>query len=351
MINSIKIQNFQSHKDTRLELDPGLNAIVGPSDCGKSVVFRALNWVINNRPSGNEFHSWWDGDPLVRIGIGKENITRSRNKSENLYTRGNQTFKAFGTNVPDEIQKALNISDINFQFQLDDPFLFGQTPGNIARKLNEVVDLAIIDKALFAINQRYRKESGDLANSQDKQKELSAELKEYDWLPKAEGCLVKLEAQSNQLGALKVNRGSLKTLIDEVEIIEESLKKEEETGALWFETQVNDLIKLDKEIDLNIKMSNDLEDLVEEIETLKKDIKNKSKFTKAEPEINKSIKLSTKIKKANCQSRLLDDLISDTSSLESRIKNKLKLLFNLTKEFLKAFPEECPLCGHYRGSN
>jgi len=345
MINSIKIQNFQSHKDTRLELDPGLNAIVGPSDCGKSVVFRALNWVINNRPSGNEFHSWWGSDPLVRIGIGKENITRSRNKSKNLYILGRQAFEAFGSNVPDEISKVLNISDINFQFQLDDPFLFGQTPGNIARKLNEVVDLAIIDKALFAINQRYRKESSDLANSQDRQKVLSIELKEYDWLPKADGCLVKLEAQSNQLGALKVNRQSLEILIDEVKTIEENLKKEEETGALWFEAQVNDLIKLDKKIEINVNGFNDLSDLIQDTEKIEKQIGHIKTILKADPEINKAIKLENQIANMDSKRIILKIYLDQIQDLGKKIQAIEKEQLDLENNFHKLMPEACPLCG------
>ena len=44
MINSIKIQNFQSHKNTTIKLKPGVNIITGSSDCGKSVDIRALKW-------------------------------------------------------------------------------------------------------------------------------------------------------------------------------------------------------------------------------------------------------------------------------------------------------------------
>ena len=194
MINSIKIQNFQSHTNTNLQLVPGVNAIVGPSDCGKSVVFRALNWLINNRPGGNEFHSWTGGDPSVKLCLDPElNVTRCRRANENIYALNDSEFKAFGTTVPEPIKNTLNVSDINFQFQLDDPFMFGETPGNIARKLNEVVDLAIIDKALFNINQRYRQEVNQLKNAEDKKTKLVDELEEYSWLPEAEESLTELE--------------------------------------------------------------------------------------------------------------------------------------------------------------
>jgi len=47
MINSLTIQNFQSHKNTTLEFDNGINIIIGQSDSGKTAIIRALNWVIN----------------------------------------------------------------------------------------------------------------------------------------------------------------------------------------------------------------------------------------------------------------------------------------------------------------
>ena len=55
MIKSIDIENFQSHKKTRIDFDPGVNVIIGRSDSGKTSILRALNWVINNKPSGEAF--------------------------------------------------------------------------------------------------------------------------------------------------------------------------------------------------------------------------------------------------------------------------------------------------------
>ena len=54
MIKSIQIKNIQSHKDTSLEFSPGINAIVGSSNNGKSAVLRALYWARYNRPLGTD---------------------------------------------------------------------------------------------------------------------------------------------------------------------------------------------------------------------------------------------------------------------------------------------------------
>ena len=52
MIRKLNIQNIQSHKNTELEFSPGINAIVGSSNNGKSAILRALYWVRYNRPLG-----------------------------------------------------------------------------------------------------------------------------------------------------------------------------------------------------------------------------------------------------------------------------------------------------------
>ena len=55
MIDKIKIQNYQSHENTELELSPGINVIIGETDRGKTSILRALNWMFSNRPLGEGF--------------------------------------------------------------------------------------------------------------------------------------------------------------------------------------------------------------------------------------------------------------------------------------------------------
>ena len=54
-LKQITLKNFQSHKDSTIQLDRGLNAIIGPSDSGKSAIIRAIKWVLYNEPSGDFF--------------------------------------------------------------------------------------------------------------------------------------------------------------------------------------------------------------------------------------------------------------------------------------------------------
>ena len=344
MIKSLQIQNFQSHKNTLMELNPGVTAIVGPSDCGKSAVFRALNWLINNRPGGQEFHSWAGGDPSVSINLDDATITRSRRANENIYTLNDAEFKAFGTTVPEPIQDALNISDINFQFQLDDPFMFGETPGNIARKLNEVVDLAVIDKALFNINQRYRQEVNQLKNAEDKKKLLSDELEEYSWLSDAENHLIKLEQLDETIIDNKQQGVGLSILIKEIGHIELEIDQVS-TGPIKAEDEIKKLIDLDNQIDKNFEDSKILDDLINEIDGLKKDIDQSKSCLQFESAVQEANDLNRSLGMRWVDRNNFMRFLNDIKNVQDELDYKKERLGIIEEEFNEIMPSECPLCG------
>ena len=344
MITSINIEHFQSHISTSLKLDPGVNAIVGPSDCGKSAVFRALNWLINNRPGGQEFHSWDGGDPSVTLNLDNVTIARSRRANENIYTLGDQEFKAFGTTVPEPIQKALNISDINFQFQLDDPFLFGDTPGSIARKLNEVVDLAIIDKALFNINRRYRQETNQLTNAEVKKAELKDELDDYSWLADADEALEELEKLDRHIVGNKQKALALEIIIKEIGHIEIELDQVS-TGPIEAENEVLELIGVSAQIDDLVEDWDNLNKLIGDITRLEKEIINAKGCLVFEPIVIKALVLDDTIEENCKQGDRLRVLLDHIHIEHQTLGNKKIQLDIMLSKFHDLMPDECPLCG------
>lgn len=163
MISEIQIENFQSHKNSKLELHPGINAIIGVSNRGKSAVLRALYWAITNRPTGDGIVSHWameDGKIIApaRVSVKKVDgqIIRFRNKTENGYEVNGEKLKAIRTDVPESVQTFFNLSDVNIQRQLDAPFLLSQGGTEIARFFNRIIRLEDIDRALAFIDKRRR---------------------------------------------------------------------------------------------------------------------------------------------------------------------------------------------------
>lgn len=154
MLEKIEIKNFQSHKKTTLEFTGGVTSITGPSDVGKSAIIRALSWVLTNYPQGTDFIRNGARAAEVTLHIDGHVITRRRSKSENTYILNGTELKAFGQGVPDPIAEIVNVGDDNFQSQHDAPFWFSDTPGQVSRKLNAVVDLGVIDDSLAEINRK-----------------------------------------------------------------------------------------------------------------------------------------------------------------------------------------------------
>ena len=119
-IRSINLQNFQSHKDTHLELSAGVNAIIGPSDSGKTAILRALRWAAWNKPSGDALRSSWGGDTVVCVEVDEQGqqVVRSRTDKENLYQVGDMELRAFGADVPSPVAVPLRIASISLSIFL-----------------------------------------------------------------------------------------------------------------------------------------------------------------------------------------------------------------------------------------
>lgn len=371
-INKIHGKNFQSIKDLSIQLNPGVNSIVGHSDCGKTAfAFRLLNWVINNRPSGDEFHSWNGGDPYGSITLDeKYQVTRLKIKNANYYTltppdqtpeqiieligtqpnkrpRDHHVFEAFGTSVPAPITRALNISDINFQFQLDDVFMFSKSPGLIARQLNSVADLGVIDVAKKNINEREKTEKAAKEKAETDVKRYTEELTEFAWLPEAEGCLNKLEAQEQKIGQLINEEKRLGELIDEIVNTTTTLEEHEKNSLLPYAGETETLVNRENEITTKEREYTNLKTLVATIQFLETEIREYDSLVAMETEVNG---LLTQIESAEIKRReyrILNELLVTIRSLERQVTEIDNEIGLYEREFEKLMDElgVCPVCG------
>lgn len=242
MIEGLKISNFQSHRDSSLEFSPGVNALVGDSDCGKSAVMRALLWVITNQPQGDAHVSNWLKDKkgkvkglcqvsvLVDAGV----ITRSRGKDENSYElhpwnegtplEDSQAvrFEAMRSDVPVEISRTFGIGPVNIQRQMDPPFLISATPGEAARYINSLVDLSEIDTAMSVTNSMSRECSADMKAANEAVLRLEGEVGSLGWVQELERLTDSVESLE---GSLKEAQGKHGTLTDELGRLEAAARQ------------------------------------------------------------------------------------------------------------------------------
>lgn len=187
MIKSIRLRNFQAHDDTTIEFHSKVNAITGKTDSGKTACIRALKWVLTNRPSGTSIvnhNAFVDGKQIapciVTVVTDKAVIEHERDAKYNRYTVNGQVFDAVGTDVPEEVQEALNLDDINIQYQLDMPFLLTETAGEVGRILNKLVKLDDIDSTLRNINSYAKSKTAEKKRIEYELEQVTAEIEAID---------------------------------------------------------------------------------------------------------------------------------------------------------------------------
>lgn len=211
MIEKIEIHNFQSHKATVLELDAKVNTLQGNSDCGKSAVLRALQWLIFN-PAGDYFISDWarkgktqTAPCEVIVYANGHKIVRRRDKDFNGYYLDDEMFEATRNTVPKKISDILNLGEVNVQRQLDPPFLLSMSAGEVSRYINNLVNLTRIDTWTSAANSRERKLRQDADAAFERVEKARGKVESYSLLPRLEELsttIESLEAHGSDVGAL-----------------------------------------------------------------------------------------------------------------------------------------------------
>jgi DNA repair protein SbcC/Rad50 len=274
MIKNIYLSNFQSHKNSMLDLHAGINVITGSSDSGKTAILRALNWLATNKPAGDAFRSDWGGDTTVEIGIDESSITRKKTDKTNEYqisTGSKQAadtiFKAMGAGVPAEIEALLNLNSVNIQPQLSSPFLLSSdwSPGRVAEYLNEVVGLNVIDTATTNINAAMKKITADLRYAETDLAEAQAKHSALDYIDNLAVKVQMLEGQQTQLSELRTREQQVNNLLADINKIQTGLNNTKQ--ILGAQRLVKHVIQLNTDADVLYDKINSLYAVITRINT------------------------------------------------------------------------------------
>lgn len=193
MIQEIRLENFQAHRQLRLALSPGLNVIVGPTDRGKSAIIRAIKWLaLHESQDGIITH----GETSVKVGVKTDEgpIVRFRDKKKYGYKLGQAEFVACGKEQPKDVQARHNLSEINFQGQHDSHFLLSLTPGQAAKEINKIVALDDIDVALTWIKTREIRSNTEIELSETRCSDLGVQILTFSDLDNRLAILRSVEA-------------------------------------------------------------------------------------------------------------------------------------------------------------
>lgn len=336
MINKVVLKNFQSHKETEVDLSNGLNVLTGQSDSGKSAIIRAINWVVTNKPGGDSFRSKWvkkePTEVILELDTG-DVIRRVKGNTKNSYFLNDTEFKAMGQSVPDEIQKVLNIDSLNIQSQHDSVFLLSESSGEVARTLNRVVNLEIMDKALALCNSERLRINRELQNYSDEIDNRFEQLNEFNFLDKYEERIKELETLYERYDNRRTKYNEIVDILEEIDAIEcDILDIKVPPDAV-----VSDLTMQFSELGACKVSKEQLKRIIDKIRYINREIEE-FKI----PDIKELETLVKEVEKRRSESEDLENLILKTQ----KIQKTYKILNKEIKELESELPKVCPLCGH-----
>jgi len=227
MIKKIHIKNYQGHKDTVLDLGPGINSVIGANDSGKTSIFRAIHWILTNRPLGNGFiRKKQSNNALVEIETDSCIISREKGKSVNEYriSKVEEPYTSFGQNPPEDIMDVFNFNEVNIQSQLEIPYLVLASPGQIAQHIRSISGLDIIDKVSNKLKNKISSKSTLLTTKKEELEKIDEELSELEKIDidKIEKLITSFEESTEENKYLASQISQLEKIISELIDVEKT---------------------------------------------------------------------------------------------------------------------------------
>lgn len=353
MITKIVIQNFQGYKDAEIDFSSGINIIDGANSSGKSTIYRAFDWVRRNRPLGPKRRSWFakdDEDTRVKIcfseGVAVEKIRTFSGEVYYLLITPDKTirFEVVGNDVPQQITDIFNIADYNIQPQGQASFLLSESPGKVAARINELVDLDIID-TLFKRIDKSIKESGKAysrnINAADKKQQ---EIDSYAYLSQAEEELLSLENEQQGYESSVSDYHSVVDILDKRDEIEEKVSELIEfVSAKKTVKELEELIKKCEDSEAEVSSIAGIIESLKEAEELEKEVASLEQARMIIEEISPLISEYFEITEKN---KNISEIIKSNSRISRTIEKSYKELKSLTKEYEEKITliDTCPLC-------
>jgi len=260
MIDAIEIENFQSHKETSIQLHPGVNVIKGKSHSGKSSIMRALRWALLNQPRGAHFVSHFKGkkeETSVAIGFNDGRfILRKKGPGENGYELSDhEPLPSIRTDLPEEVTDITNLNEINIQTQGEPYFMLNKTSGQVGRELNSIVGLDIIDETFKKINVIENQADGKKSVLTEQIEKEGEELKELSFVDDLEDRVITLEELWKKFNKILVKKANLSDMVEKIEECDSDLKIVNEWLSII--TPYNEIKEMiDKQSSLSISCSN-----------------------------------------------------------------------------------------------
>lgn len=233
MFKSLTLKNYRSYEDFTFYFHKRINAIIGEGLSGKTNVLRAIRLLNDYRPNNKKYLSHFvPKNSTMEITLKtSENATvkLSKNSKGSIYKTINQggekaSFRKFGSKVPLEVKKIINLNDINFQFQLDAPYIISNSPGQITKIINGITKVDDIDIWIKQINGLLKAKNTFITVYNEEYKEAKKGIASLKDLKKLEPILKKLNDSKDEMDLLKIKKYKISTLIYDIKKMKVKIK-------------------------------------------------------------------------------------------------------------------------------
>lgn len=165
VINKVTLKNFRQHRDLTLDLQPGFTALRGENEAGKSTVLEAILFALFGirAARNNDVVSWGEPDKSVKVELwmtlpgGELHISRSKTAAEINYAGQTVTGQTECTRFIEaqmQLQPGLG-PKLMVATQSDIKGVLAQKNGQATELIEELADLAVIDRIVDKLQARY----------------------------------------------------------------------------------------------------------------------------------------------------------------------------------------------------
>lgn len=181
---ALTVVDFQRHAKVKIAFDPHVTIIIGASDKGKSSLLRALGCLAIGEPDGQDLIRHDSDGYKIKLEVPGHTVIRKRGKGGNYYVLdGVKLTRDRGDWPPPQVMNAVRLCPQNFQWQLDGPLWFLDSAGQVAKQLNEVVDLEAIDAVLSAANSEAKAATAKHEGSVQEYEAAKHDYQNLKWVP------------------------------------------------------------------------------------------------------------------------------------------------------------------------
>jgi len=264
-IKQVILENFQSYEKGIFNLDPCLNIIVGISNVGKSSLSRALGFILFGQPWDKSWVRF--GAKYCRVIIQTDTgieVIREKGDKVNRYilklsNQPEQLFESFGTAVPEQVQQALKIHEVqidttdklnlNLAGQMDALFLLSQTGSYRAKVLGKLSGATYLDHAIRELNKDKRQITAEKNLKDLEIVELQAQMDKLAVIESYTSVIAELESKLALLAAAEQRLERIRSLFERVKVLKAAWLREFKKSELLGPLDLTSIAQLTQRVD------------------------------------------------------------------------------------------------------